>query len=177
MLVKVCCGSQLNSWITIRQCETHYCKSWSLELLRQLRWHRLVQSKNSLSWKKPKMSNFWLQRGSPKKSDHMSEKVLHSLLELQQLKCLAWCTPGYGCFPGFLGILFPYVQPAVNQDLQMPFSRAALQHLILQFVCIARVAPLQAQNTILQRHSEAHSVISQQKSTAIYKRGDCPQRF
>lgn len=49
----------------------------------------------------------------------------------------------------FLGTLFTHIQLAVKQDPQISFSRAALQCLIPQSECIARVTSSQVQNPAL----------------------------
>jgi len=51
--------------------------------------------------------------------------------------------------PGCLGTLLIHLQLAVSQNLQIAFSGVALQCLILQSVCIARVAPSLVQNLAL----------------------------
>ena len=51
--------------------------------------------------------------------------------------------------PGCLGTLLIHAQLSVNQDPQISFSGATLQHLISQTVHIARVVPTQLQNPAL----------------------------
>ena len=48
-----------------------------------------------------------------------------------------------------LGTLLTHFQLTADQDAQIPYSRAAFYRLILQSVCIARVAPSQVQNLAL----------------------------
>jgi len=57
----------------------------------------------------------------------------------------AWFTPRNDWTPWLL----PHVQFAFDHDPQLPFSRATLQCLIPQFVCIASVTTSQMQNPAL----------------------------
>ena len=59
-------------------------------------------------------------------------------LSLTSLQCCAWCTLGTG-WPSWLS--GHTVQLASDQDPQIPFYRAVLQHYIPQTVWIARAAP------------------------------------
>ncbi|XP_050565909.1 uncharacterized protein LOC126913259 [Cygnus atratus] len=51
--------------------------------------------------------------------------------------------------PGCQGTLLAHIQLAVNHNPQIPLCRAALQRLVAQSVCIARVAPSQVQDPAL----------------------------
>jgi len=63
--------------------------------------------------------------------------------------------------PGCLGTQLTHIQLVVDQDPQISFSWAALQHLIPQSVCIAGITPSQVQNLVFSL-PKIHAV------------GDCP---